>query len=317
MKKILNPFYNKYESILDKIVPQVDKGLETISQAPKYILKKYNSIIENIDDQIYDRFNKDTELARLMRYGALPWSLIIPKSYKYLFSNAYGRALIFSSGVHMVRAPVGGGKSITSFILAEIYLEEHGLGSYFTSPVEKPQITEDGKWKYVYHRYIDLDSYFKDGRKIKKFNTEKHKVIHKDERHLEFNPRLNNTGDYKGKFIPQQKDEILMRHQGISHIYKYSQYTKLDSQDMQALTYMHDVETVKDIPIQRWLDTGLFKYVPVKIKVSTFVIDVSFKGEMKRKKIGSCKIPISYELLQRFDTHAEKYRDAGIPVDYK
>lgn len=108
-----------------------------------------------------------------------------------------------------------------------------------------------------------------------------------------------------------------MRHQGISHIYKYSQYTKLDSQDMQALTYMHDVETVKDIPIKRWLNTGLFNYIPVKIKVSTFIIDVSFKGEMQRKKINTCKIPIPYELLERFDTHAEKYRDAGIPVDYK
>ncbi len=108
-----------------------------------------------------------------------------------------------------------------------------------------------------------------------------------------------------------------MRHQGITHVYKYSQYTKLDSQDMQALTYMHDVETVKDIPIQRWLETGEFPFIPIKIKVSTFVIDVSFKGEMKRKKIGSCRIPITFEQLKRFDTHAEKYRDAGIPVDYK
>lgn len=317
MKNYLDPFYRKYEMTLDKIVLQIDKCIEKLSVAPEFLLSSYHGIIETTDETIYDQLNKRTAIARILRYVSLPWSLIIPRSYKYLFSNSYGRALIFTSGVHMIRAKVGGGKSILSFILAEIYLQEHGLGSYFTSPVEKPQITEDGKWKYVYHRYIDLDTYFKDGRKIKKFNTEKHKVIHKDERHLEFNPRLNNTGDYKGKFIPQQKDEILMRHQGITHVYKYSQYTKLDSQDMQALTYMHDVETIKDIPVQRWLDTGEFNYIPIKVKVTTYVVEVGFDTGMKRKKVGSCKLPITYEQLQRFDTHAEKYRDAGIPVDYK
>jgi hypothetical protein len=37
---------------------------------------------------------------------------------------------------------------------------------------------------------------------------------------------------------------------------------------------------------------------------------------MKRKKVGSCKIQVPYELLQRFDTHAESKRYAGLPVDY-
>jgi len=317
MKNYLDPFYQKYETLMDKVIIKVDETLSAISKLPNSSLEMYNNSIENIEDQVYYRFNKDTSIARALRYISYPWSLVIPRGYKYFFSNAYGRALIFTKGVHMIRAKVGGGKSLLSFILAEIFLEDNGLGSYFTSPVEKPQITEDGKFKYVYHRYIDLDSYFKDGRKIKKFNTEKHKAIHKDERHLEFNPRLNNTGDYKGKFIPQQKDEILMRHQGITHVYKYSQYTKLDSQDMQALTYMHDVETIKDIPIPRWLETGNFNVIPIKLKVTTYIVEVGFDTGMKRKKVGSCKIPITWEQLQRFDTHAEKYRDAGIPVDFK
>ncbi len=107
-----------------------------------------------------------------------------------------------------------------------------------------------------------------------------------------------------------------MRHQGITHIYKYTQYMKLDSQDMQALTYMHDVGTDKDIPLDRWLNDGMFNIIPLKLKISTFVIDVDFKGEFKRKKIASYSINVPYDLLQHFDTHAESYRDNNLKVDY-
>jgi len=317
-KNYAEPIFSNCETIIDSIVHRVDQLLDAFSYVYLIPLKIFNEIVKSIIEIIYDLFNKDTRLARLLRIVSLPWSIAIPKTYKYFFSNRNRKPHIFRPGIHMVRAVVGGGKSLTSFILAEIFLEETGLSSYFTSPVEKPQVTDDGEFLYVNHRHINLNDYYdKNGRKIKKFNTEKHKMIHKDERHLEFNPRLNNSKEYKNKFIPQQQDEILMRHQGITHIYKYSQYSKLDSQDMQALTYMHDVETVKDIPIKRWIDRGRFDYIPVVLKFTTYIIDVDFSGDMKRKKIGSCKIRVSPEVLDRFDTHAESYRDAGLPVDYK
>jgi len=313
----IDQIYQSYESIQDKIVYQIDQGIDALSRFPGYLLKIYNSIIESILDRIYDIANKDTRLARLLRFISLPWSVIIPKGYKYFFSQ-HGKALIFTPGVHMIRAKVGGGKSLASFVLAEIYLEETGLSSYFTSPVEKPSITADGEWLYVFHRVINLDDYYdKEGKKVLNFNTTKYKAIHKDEVHLEFNPRLFNTSDYKTKYIAQQKDEILMRHEGMEYIFKYSQYMKLDSQDMDALTYMHDVETVKDIPVKRWVDTGELKYIPIKLKFTTYTVEILFDGRMKRKKVGSCKIPVPYELLDRFDTHAERYRHAGLPVDYK
>lgn len=317
MKNYVELGFRKYETIMDEIIHRADTVLDVFSNVPNFLLNQYNSIIKNIDDQVYDYLGRETRLGRLMRYGSYPWSILIPKGYKYFISNQYGKALIFTPGVHMIRAKVGGGKSLASFILAEIYLEETGLGSYFTSPVEKPSVTEDGEWLYVFHRVINTDDYYQKGKKVMNFNTTKHKAIHKDERHLEYNPRLNNRTEYNDKFIPEQKDEILMRHEGMEYIYKYSQYFKLDSQDMDALTYMHDVETVKDIPIRRWLDTGELNHVPVLLKFTTFVIEVAFDGGMKRKKIGSCKIPVPYELLERFDTHAERYRNAGLPVDYK
>ena len=217
----------------------------------------------------------------------------------------------------MVRASVGGGKSLLSYILADMYLEQFGLGSYFTSPVEKPRTSEDGRFDYVFHRYVDLGTYFSNGKKIKKFNTSKHKVIHKDERQVEFNPRQSTTKEYKDNFLPQQRDEILMRHQGITHIYKYTQYTKLDSQDMQALTYMHDVQTIKDIPYKQWIEKGTFDYVPIKLKITTYILDISFDGTIKRKRVGSCKIPVTQEQLDHFDTQAEKYRDAGLKLDFE
>jgi hypothetical protein len=317
MKKYLDPFFKKYESIIDKTVKKADNVLDHISHTPKYMIKNYNKIIENIDDSLFDIFNKNTGIARLLRYISLPWSVVIPKGYKYFFSNDFGKSLLYVPGVHMIHARVGGGKSLASFILAEMYLEESGKGSYFTSPVEKPSITDDGEWLYVKHRVINTADYYKNGKKVMNYNTKKYSVMHKDERHLEFNPRLNNTKDYKDRFIPEQKDEILMRHGGFTHIYKYSQYFKLDSQDMQALTYMHEVETLKTIPTKRWLESGTFDYIPVILKFITYKIEFKFDGGMNRKKVGSCKVKIPYELLMRFDTHAESKRYAGLPVDYK
>lgn len=313
---LIKPVSKRCESTIDKVVLQVDTGLEVLSNVPGFALLSSNYLIETLDEGLYTRLNKSTSVARLIRYGTLPWSQVILKGYKYLFSN-YKQDPIFQPGIHMVRAKVGGGKSLLSYILAEIFRLKTGLGSYFTSPVEKPRITEDGLWKYVYHRVINLNDYFdENGNKIKKFNSKKHKAIHKDERHLEFNPRNNKSAEYNKKYQPQQQDEILMRHQGITHIYKYSQYMKLDSQDMQALTYMHDVETIKDIPLRKWLEDGLFNVIPLVLKVSSFVIDYSFKGEMSRKKVKTTYIEVPYEVLKYYDTHAESYRFDGIPVDY-
>jgi len=316
MKDIIDKVYLGMEKSVDLVDKTILNAL-TLSNKTLFKIGDLTIIqLEKVMDQIYNRMNKHTPVGKSMRYLGLPYSLLIPKLYKHFYHNE-GEALLFSSGVHMVSASVGGGKSLLSFVLAEINRERTGLASYFTSPVEKPSVTEDGKFLYVYHRYINLDDYHdENGKKIKRFNTSKHKIIMKDEVHLKFNPRMNNTKEYKKKYIPQQKDEILMRHEGITHIYKFSQYKKLDSQDMQALSYMHDVETKKDIPIKDWLNTGDFNYRPVMLKVSTYVIDVAFDGSMKRKKVGSCKLEVSAELLERYDTHAERYQIAGLPVDY-
>ena len=102
----------------------------------------------------------------------------------------------------MVWANVGGGKSLLSFVLAEMHRLETGYSSYFTAPVEKPQVTEDGEWLYVYHKVIDLKSYYQKGKKILNFNTDKYRIIFKDERHLDYTPRMNKTKEYNDTFVP-------------------------------------------------------------------------------------------------------------------
>lgn len=324
----LKHILNKYESIMDKsskklelfidkVEHHADQGIDAFMNGLEFIMKKIHDLVESIIDLIYAFLNKDTRIAKLMRYISFPLSVVIPTAYKYFFYNRNGRALIFKPGVHLIVAKVGGGKSLASFILAEIYLEETGLGSYFTSPVEKPQVTKDGEWLYVHHRVINLNNYYQKGKKIKDFNTKKHHVIFKDERYLDYPPRNNKSTIYNDRFIPEHLDELIMRHKGMTHIYKFSQHPKLDSVEMEALTYMHEVETKKDIPIRRWLDTGKFDYIPIKLKFTTYALVYDFSKGIKRKKVGSCNIRIPYELLERFDTHAERYRNSGLPVDFK
>ncbi len=316
MKDFLDPFFNKIEYGFDKVSDASDHALDFIAKGTNKVLLFFGQSSEFIYRTIYDFYKKNNH-DRLIRYASLPWSITIPVAKKYLTRNDYSRLPIFQPGMHMIRAKVGGGKSLTSFVLAELTLLRTANGSYFTSPVEKPQLSEDGKYWYVHHRVIDLRDYYKDGNKVLNFNTDKYKDIHKDERHLQYNPRMNKGKEYNKSFVPEHEDHLLMRHDGMEHIYMYSQHGKLDSQDMDSITFMHEVQTIKDIPIKRWLDSGDLKYIPVKLKFTTYVVDVEFNGEMKRKVYARFSLPVPYDVLERFDTHAERFKHAGLPVDYK
>ena len=223
---------------MDKIVHLADMSLDAFSHAAKKILNIFDKFSNGFMNNVY-AFYKRNAHDRFIRYASLPWSTAIVYVYKYLSVGRYYRLPIFQPGMHMIRAKVGGGKSLTSFVLAEMTLEATGYGSYFTSPVEKPQLSEDGKYYYVHHRVIDMKDYYKDGKKVMNFNTDKYKDIHKDERHLQYNPRLNKGKEYNKSFVPEHEDHLLMRHDGMEHIYMYSQHAKLDAQDMDSITYMH------------------------------------------------------------------------------
>lgn len=313
-KNKLEKVFDKTQLKIDSIMHLGDNILDAFFHAANKGIHAFGSFSNQVLLGLYKLFKKQD---RSMRYAALPWSPLIPIAYKWFHRNNYDRLPIFIPGMHMIRARVGGGKSLTSFVLAEMTLKETGHASYFTSAVEKPQLSEDGKYWYVYHRVIDMKDYYKDGRKVMNYNTNLYKNIHKDERHLDYNPRMNKGKEYNARFIPEHQDHLLMRHDGFDNIYMYSQHMKLDSQEMDALTLMHEVETVKDIPIQRWLDDGKFNFIPVTLKFTSYTVEVEFDGSMKRKVFRKWKITVPYEVLQRFDTHAEKVKHAGLPYDYK
>lgn len=312
---------NKVEKVFDQAEQSIDKmmhlgdiALDAFFHVVGKILQRFadtSNLILKSAHALYKKYD------RKLRYLSLPWSASIPWIYKWVHSNAYDRLPIFIPGMHMIRARVGGGKSLTSLVIAEMTLEHTGFASYFTSAVEKPQLSEDGTYWYVMHRVIKLSDYYKDGKKSMNFNTKKYKNIHKDERHLEFNPRMNKTKEYNSRFIPEHEDDLLMRHTGFEHKFMYSQHMKLDSQDMDAITLMHEVETVKDIPIKRWLEDGGFKYIPIKLKFTSYTIEIDFDGSMKRKVFRKWKLQVPYEVLNKFETHAEKDKYAGLPYDYK
>ncbi|MCD4826540.1 MAG: hypothetical protein K8Q99_02100 [Acholeplasmataceae bacterium] len=316
MEKHTDKLFDKIESFFDKSVHLAEKGLDAFC----HVSKKFLNNADNISNSLYEKMHqmyKNNGHDRFIRYASLPWSITIPVAYKYITMGAYSRLPIFQPGMHMIRAKVGGGKSLTSFVLAEMTLLATANGSYFTSPVEKPQLSEDGKYWYVHHRVVNMSDYYKDGKKVLNFNTDKYKDIHKDERHLQYNPRMNKGKKYNESFIPEHEDHLLMRHDGMEHIYMYSQHLKLDSQDMTTITYMHEVSTKKDIPIKRWLDSGDLKYIPVKLRFESYTIEPSFDGAMKRKKVAKFNLPVPYNVLERYDTLAERHKHAGLPVDYK
>jgi len=316
MRDFLEKPMEKTELVLDKIMHRTEDGLDAFMRVPRVITDKFMDLVQNSIDKLYETAGPHTSLGRLQRHLSLPWSILIPKLYKYLYSNQYNRALIFRPGVHMVWANVGGGKSLLSYVLAEMHRLETGLCSYFTAAVEKVRISEDGQWKYVYHRVINTSNYYSKGKKILNFNTKKYPIWFKDERHLDYTPRMNKTKEYNDTFVPEHKDELVMRHLGFTHIYKFTQHPRLDLMEMETLTYMHEVTCIKDIPVPRWLASGGFDVIPVRLKIETFKVQAGFDGIIKRKRIQKCNIDVPFEVLNNFDTYSERNRSAGLSVDF-
>lgn len=304
---------NKIESGLDNAEKIVDKVIDAFFLVSKTGLNSFDNFSETFMESIRLVYR---EYETLLRTISWPWSAIYPKGYKFLMKRKIHKIPLLRPGVQMVRSKVGGGKSLTSWVIASLVLKRTGHPSYMTSPVEKPKLSEDGKFWYVYHPVIDLDTYYAKGKKLKRYNTKKYKNMHKDENHLRYNPRLNKTREYNDKFIPEHKDELLMRHDGFDTITKYSQHIRLDSQDMETIDLMHEVETIKDIPYKRWIADGKFNYIPVKLKFTSYKLVVEFDGSIKRKLFKKWSLDIPYEVLQEFDTYAEANNSAGLPYDF-
>lgn len=314
LKRFLDNLTIKIEYYLDNAVDIIYKILDAFFLRLNTGLAKIMAVITKMFVGINKIYLKNGKLIRTICW---PWISIIPFGYKIYLKHKIKSIPLLRPGVQMVRAKVGGGKSLTSFILAQIVLERTGHPSYMTAQVEKPKLSEDGKYWYVYHPVIDLANYFYDGKQWKRFNTNKYKNMHKDEDFLRHPPRLNKTTKYNNSFIPEHKHELVMRHDGFETITKYSQHPKLDGLAMETIDLMHEVETIKDIPVKRYIEEGSLKYIPIKLKFESYSLDVDFEGKIKRKLFKKWSLPVKYEDLIQFDTYAERNMMDHLPYDFK
>ena len=278
--------FDAVDNKIDHGMHLIDTGLDAFFHGLNTGVKKSFKMANTLMDALFDTLERN---GKLIRYAGLPWSIAIPKLWSIAFKRRARLAPIFQPGIHMIRAKVGGGK---------------------------PRLSEDGKYWYVMHQVIDLRKYYKNGKKVLQFNTDKRKRINKDERHLQYPPRMNKTKEYNESFNIEHEDHLLMRHDGMDWIGMYSQHMKLDSLDMDSITYMHEVSTVKSLPVMRWLNDGLLRIFPTKLKIESYTVDTDFKGQMDRRLIKKHSIKIKYDVLQRYDTHAEARKHAGIKKDY-
>lgn len=308
MVNIFNKTFESIEKILEKIMASseliLDAFFHGISTVFKHIYKCFGYIMDKFHN-IMDSNGK------LLRHLGFPWVILIPKVWQYFYMQKHLSLPTDKEGIHFFRSPVGGGKSLTSLVLAERALKVTGFASYFTSPVEKPQkaVDDDGnEYWYVMHKVEKLDDVYVNGKRAKEFDYDRYPYVNKDERHLRFNPRMNKTKEYNQAWLVEHEDELLMRHDGAKRIYKFSQHMKLDSQEMETATYMHDIKAVKGLPWTQFLKDGLLRIYPYVIQFETYEIIYSFKGDMDRRLVAKWNLMVPMEVLDKFDTHAERRR---------
>lgn len=308
MVNIFNKTFESIEKILEKIMASseliLDAFFHGISTVFKHIYKSFGYILDKFHNIM------DTN-GKLLRHLGFPWVILIPKVWQYFYMQKHLSLPTDKEGIHFFRSPVGGGKSLTSLVLAERALKVTGFASYFTSPVEKPQkaVDDDGnEYWYVMHKVEKLDDVYVNGKRAKEFDYDRYPYVNKDERHLRFNPRMNKTKEYNQAWLVEHEDELLMRHDGAKRIYKFSQHMKLDSQEMETATYMHDIKAVKGLPWTQFLKDGLLRIYPYVIQFETYEIIYSFKGDMDRRLVAKWNLMVPMEVLDKFDTHAERRR---------
>lgn len=300
--------FEKTELFLDKLLHQSERAMDAILSISGKALDKLHSISNFIMKKYHDLVNN---YSKPLRYLGFPWTLIIPKVWEFYYLRKQEAIPTDKEGIHFFRSPVGGGKSLTSLVLAERALKLTGYASYFSSPVEKPQrgVDPDGnEYWYVMHKVEKLENVYVDGKRAKEWDYDRYPYVNKDERHLRFNPRMNKTREYNQAWLVEHEDELLMRHEGAKRIYKFSQHMKLDTQEMETAVFMHDIRAVKGLPALQWLKDGLLRVYPYVIMFNTYQIEYSFEGDMKRTLVAKWNLAVPMEVLEKFDTHAERRR---------
>jgi hypothetical protein len=307
-------FFEQYEKLILKYVHLLLILIDAFCYAYQ---KTFNELVNTIN-----RFFNLYKIFMFEFYGLFRWTTfyfnwIIIRTWLWYVFRPFDSKPYLMNVLKYWKGDPGAGKSLISYVISEEIREEFGMASYFTSPIEKPRLSEDESYYYVYHRVINLSDYYKNRKKVLNFNTDRYACLWKDENNLRQNPRFNKEGLYNDEFKPEHDDEVLLRHLGFKHgMNVISQQAKTDSQRMETTAFYFDVrKTIKGVNFSKWLHDGKFEIIPIAIKVDIYTITVGF-GEMKRHLYRKMKKRVPYQLLEHYNTHAESNRFAHLKKDY-
>ena len=166
-KKFIDSFFNKFDS-----------GVHLLTKLLDAFFHVQKSLMDILSDIIFKTIGLFVEFTKriykFFRWSTIPINFIIVRVWWlwYIFRFEDYDPLR-KPGVHYIRALPGGGKSLLGYQLANTIMDETGYSSYISAKLEKPKITPDGKYYYVNHQVIDIKSYYKNGKKVKRFNTGK------------------------------------------------------------------------------------------------------------------------------------------------
>lgn len=304
---------NVYETITEKII----EGIFNALGYPLKVIQKATFFFQAMMEKIAHEYEQlSMILYSFFRWTTIPINYVIVRTWLWYIFRLNLREPLDDTGVHLIRSNPGGGKSMLAFQKSNEMADKTGYPSYHTSRIEKPHLTEDERFYAVYHRVINLKNYYKNGKKLLRFNTSIYKSLHVDEFHYMNNSRLNKTTAYNDFFIPFLNDLVLMRHEGFdNNIYLYSQVPNNDVQIMSILVHYHEVDLVKGIDYWRWIRTGKFEIIPKHWKIETFNVDRA--NPTKKKLYRRWRKRVDVDNLIYFDTHAMASEFSNLPIDYK
>lgn len=255
----------------------------------------------------------DIPLYRMVRYCTFPWHFIWILGFIIGSKTAFKPLIYDKDGIHIIIGGPGCGKSSLLYYLMERIRILFGKPSYINSMMEKPRLSEDRSYRFIYHVLYKFTDFWNSRRMIKVPN---HKICGSlgiDEGHRELNYRENGTSEYNDKFIPFIKYAVLVRKY-IKKIYITTQMGKVDTQLMALAESITQPRIDIGFDYPDWLiESGIFKF-----KILGFYIDVYGKdinGDKTTKPISSFYIKNEYADFDYFDTYAESDAYDHLPMD--
>lgn len=294
----------KFINYIEKIIEMFFKVLFLGFRITAYIKEQIINVYSKIALKFY----------KLMRWMTIPYNWLIIRTWLwYIFYGGENEPLDVE-GVHYIVSPPGGGKSTLAKQKMDEHMSRTGKTSYVTTKMEMPKVDATNGKKYVYHRWIDIKKYYKDGKKVMQYNTKLHNMMVIDEFHVLNNNRLNKTTKYNDFFIPFINDLVLIRHIKFRKVYLLSQVPSNDIQLMSILVRYHEVKLKKGVNYWRWIKTGKFEILPLKWRIKTYTIE-PLTNKKHLIRIWSKKVDMNS--LDDFETLNMASHGSDLPMDYK